>query len=464
LALRRTIYDRLPVFLQNRSIQWLDRRVVKNRLGGDFPKLLTEFSSREHLSSDEVHAVRREKLRTFLTAASDFPLHNHNLNSIGASPELDDPDEILAALPVLTKQDLIDHHDAVQNSNQLENVFSAHTSGTTGAGLHFNSTRQNQWAQWAVWWRYRHRFGLAIDTPCEVFTGEVLVPTKQRTAPFWRYGWKSIECFYSGYHISPNTARSYVENIKKRKSPWIHGYPSAIAALAQEIISQNIDPGNSTQHVTLAGENVLEHQIDIIQTAFDAPVHQHYGQTESVATISECKTGALHVDEDFTTVEFLPEQHSPQQVKIIGTATNNNAFGFLRYDTDDWATIAKQQCACGLPGRTIESIDGRKEDYVVLTDGTRLGRLDHVFKDMINIKEAQIRQDSYGRLDVLVVKGNNYSEIDENKLQHEFDIRTNSMIDIEFHYLPVIEKTASGKLRFVISTMEDRSGSIDLRP
>ncbi len=461
MALRRKFYDLLPVFLQNRSIQLLDRRVVKNRLAGEFPALLAEFEGRETFSSDEVQDFRRKQLREYLILASDFPLHKRTLEDIGASPEIDDPDELLSALPVLTKQNLLDHLGDVKNANPSQRLIPVHTSGTTGAGLIFDSTRHNQWTQWAVWWRYRRRFGLTIDTPCEVFTGEVLVPAKQNSPPYWRYGWKSTECFYSAYHLGPETARDYVDNIRQRGSTWIHGYPSAIAALAQEIIEQNIDPGNSTRLVTLAGENVLEHQIEVIQSAFNATVRQHYGQAESAATISECETGSLHVDEDFTTVELMPGEDAQASLRIVGTATNNTAFGFLRYDTGDRARMATHQCACGLPGRTIESIDGRNEDYVLLKDGTRLGRLDHIFKDMVNIKEAQIRQSSIDRLDVLVVKGNSYSEIDENQLLHEFEIRTGAKIGIEFHYLPIIEKTVSGKLRFVVSELDDVAGLID---
>lgn len=108
------------------------------------------------------------------------------------------------------------------------------------------------------------------------------------------------------------------------------------------------------------------------------------------ANISQCLEGFLHVDEDFAAVEFLPA--GGDQYRIVGTNLSNLAFPLIRYDTGDLATLTDAICECGRPGRIVEHLDGRQEDYVVTRSGAQLGRIDHIFKDMINIREAQIRQ------------------------------------------------------------------------
>ena len=45
--------------------------------------------------------------------------------------------------------------------------------------------------------------------------------------------------------------------------------------------------------------------------------------------------------------------------------------------------------------------------YVVLPDGTRVGRMDHCFKDMVSVREAQIHQAQLGEITVRIVRGRN---------------------------------------------------------
>ena len=140
--------------------------------------------------------------------------------------------------------------------------------------------------------------------------------------------------------------------------------------------------------ITIGAENLLVHQKQLIENVFKVAVRQHYGLAEAVANISESPFGELIIDNDFCYLEFIPIDEYSDSYKIIGTNITNTAFPLIRYDTNDIATIQRQP-----DGSTkILSIDGRKEDYIELVDGSRIGRLDHIFKDLIYVKEAQILQ------------------------------------------------------------------------
>src|SRR5258708_7687589 len=122
---------------------------------------------------------------------------------------------------------------------------------------------------------------------------------------------------------------------------------------------------------------------------------------EGAATASEGECGTLHVDEDFAAVEFVPAADGA--LRVVGTNFTNAATPLIRYDVGDLVTLGVSPCQCGRPGRTVAAVDGRQEDYIVLSNGARLGRLDHVFKDLINIREAQIRQRRAGEITVRIV-------------------------------------------------------------
>jgi phenylacetate-CoA ligase len=173
---------------------------------------------------------------------------------------------------------------------------------------------------------------------------------------------------------------------------------------------------------------------------------------EAVANISECDRAALHVDEDFAAVEFLPRESG--MCAVVGTNFTNPLTPFLRYEVEDLVTIEPaSECDCGRPGRVVTRIDGRLEDYVVLEDGTRVGRMDHVFKDMVNVREAQIRQSRAGAITIHVVRMPGYTEADERVLFEETRKRVGDRTEVRLEYTDRLERSAIGKLRLVVSEM-----------
>lgn len=189
--------------------------------------------------------------------------------------------------------------------------------------------------------------------------------------------------------------------------------------------------------------------------AFGIKPSQHYGQVEAVANFAECEFANLHVDEDFSAVEFVPINGEDNEYRIIGTNFTNLATPLIRYDTGDVVSLSGEKCGCGRPGRVVKDIDGRKEDYVVLKNGAKLGRMNHVFKDLVNIQEAQIYQRIPGQIEIRVVKGSNYCEKDENQLIYELRKRVGAETEIGINYINQLRRTERGNLRFVISDINE---------
>jgi phenylacetate-CoA ligase len=259
---------------------------------------------------------------------------------------------------------------------------------------------------------------------------------------------------FSAYHLKDETAADYVSEIIARKIPWLHGYPSTLSLLAKFKLDQRLPDCPHLKIITTGAENLLPHQKTLMEKAFGVPVRQHYGQAEGVANISECEQGRLHVDEDFSYVEFIPITGEDNLFRIIGTNWANEAFPLLRYDTGDIAVLDDGECSCGRPGRIVRRIDGRQEDFVILPSGARVGRLDHIFKDMPRIREAQILQLKDGSVRLRIVPDQDYDRTrDEGRLLEEARMRLGKELDLSVEYLEKLPRTASGKLRFVISEL-----------
>jgi len=322
-----------------------------------------------------------------------------------------------------------------------------HTSGTTGAGLIFDTTLDAIRDQWAVWWRYRLRHGLDPSTWSATFGGRSVVPGGRAEPPYWRTNLGGRQVLYSQYHLGPSTADAYLRDLCRRRLPWFHGYPSVLSLLAGLALDSRRGERPRPRVITLGAENLLEPQRRVIAEGLGVAPVQHYGLAEAVANASQCLAGNLHVDEDFAAVELIPDGDA---FRIVGTALEIRAMQLIRYETGDRARPLEGGCACGLPGRVLERIDGRLEDLLELADGTRVGRLDHLFKDLVRVAEAQIVQEAPGRCVIRVVPREGFGADDSRALLAECALRFGDRLDARVEVVSAIPRTGRGKLRLVV--------------
>lgn len=355
-------------------------------------------------------------------------------------------------LPILTKMEVKNNIQQIINKNVGGRTLISHTSGTTGSGLVFPRTLEMENKQWAIWWRYRSWYNIGLDTWMGWFGGRSIASINQTIPPYWRVNYPMRQVMFSAHHLNDKTVHSYFDIIKSRKLTWLHGYPSQLSLLSHLIKNNNLGALPNIKIITLGSENLLSSQKKIIEDVFNVPVKQHYGLAEGVANISEHPDGRLIADQDFAFTEFIPiDNNNPSICKIIGTNYSNSAFPLIRYDTGDQAHIKWNKD--GTP--IILSINGRQEDYITLPSGVKLGRLDHIFKDLTEIQEAQIFQPSLNHIIIRVVKGHNYERFNQEKsLITEARKRLGNDITISIEYLQKIKKTKAGKLKFVISQIE----------
>ncbi len=452
------IYNFFPAHIQNVFCSIEGFRINISRYDRRFTRLLLEKERKIFCSDEELCNYINQRLIFFIKwGYKTVPYYRRLFKKLGARPSdfkiIDD----LQGLPILEKKQIQDNpKDFVSEKIPPKKQIIAHTSGTTGSGLRFATTKEAIQEQFATYWRFLGWHGLRHNTWRSYFGGRSIVPINQNRPPFWRYNFPGRQIIFSGYHMSVENLKYYFDELNKRKPPWINGYPSLVFLLADYILNKGTSLNYRLQGIALSSENLMYHQIVKIQKAFGVKPIQDYGQAEAVANFSECENGNLHVDEDFSAVEFVPLSHDNDNMyRVIGTNFTNLATPLIRYDTGDVVSLSKEKCDCGRPGRVVKNIDGRKEDYVILKNGAKIGRMDHVFKDLVNIREAQIYQKIPGQIEVRVVKGKDYNEVDESKLIYELRKRLGEDTEISINYVNQVQRTTLGKLRFVISDIKE---------
>lgn len=254
--------------------------------------------------------------------------------------------------------------------------------------------------------------------------------------------------YFSVYHLNEKNIESYISELGKKKIKWIHSYPSAISLIAKYMTENDIKLKNKIRFITTGSENLMDTQKDMIYNAFGVAPYQHYGQAENVAIFSEDVDHKILVDEDFSAVEFIYDSEL-QIYKVVGTSLNNYAMPFIRYEIGDVVDYTETR-----EGRRINFIDGRRDDYIVLSNGTKVGRLAHILNGVSNISESQIVQKKIGEITINIVRNNHYSKDDEAQLIRNLHNRIGCSEEINIEYVNEIPKTKNGKLRFVISEIK----------
>lgn len=449
------LYSHLPIWLQNTICSVKGLQIQRDRFGDGFPEMLAGAEQRARWSDDRVGAFRDVRLREFVKhCATTVPYYR----DLFRREKIDYRDirtlDDLKILPVMSKEEVKRAGTRlISEAIPAHRRIPAHTSGTTGAGLKFVTTREAIQEQYAVWWRYRRWHGVDMGDWCGYFGGRRVVPIRQTKPPFWRVNRPGRQVLFSAYHMTADNFPYYISELQRRRLRWLHGYPSMIALLASQIVDRVEPTDLGVEVVTIGAENLLEQQSDVIEKAFGVRPRQHYGLAEAVANISQCECGSLHVDEDFAAVEFLGDE--AESCRLVGTNLSNPAFPLLRYAPQDVVTPTSKRCPCGRPGRLVAAIDGRQEDYIVLKNGAKLGRLGHVFKNLVNVREAQILQKRPGEIIACIVRGDRYTDNDERILRQSLKNCLGQDTVVHLNYVEQLTRSKTGKLRFVVSELQE---------
>ena len=341
------------------------------------------------------------------------------------------------------------------NWKKYKSIWS-HTSGTTGTGLRFPISLECFQREYAF--RSLHyQWGNIREGDRKAYcSGHPVAYYNREVPPFWVHDYVNKSLFLSSYHLSEKNLPAYVRELEKFGPNLLAGYPSSIylLALANQDLGRPVHP----RAIYTASETLFNFQREVIEKSFGCKVFMWYGNSEMCANIVECEKGKYHLKPEHSYVEFVSSGNEITQVgkqaRMICTGFGNFSTPFIRYDIGDVVILSQEQrCTCGRAGRIIDQIEGRMEDYIITPDGRFVGRLDHIFKDSLNIKLAQIVQNSQEEVILRVVRDNRYTNKDEEHVLRQTRLRLGGHINIHIEYVDDIARTSNGKFRFIVSNI-----------
>jgi len=449
MKIAEQIYFRSPPLLQNFLISAYGYKLYQKRYTGLFHELRKEIDRIKELGEPEIKAAQDERLHQMVAyCATQIPYYQKLFVELGLSPNDITTIQDLKKLPVLNKQTILEQSYNFRRKDALKPFMVQHTSGSTGTPLALEVDERTYKLAMALLVDHEENHGVPFGAKRATFAGRMLKPADDMKPPFSRFNRVENQRLFSSYHINDNTFPHYKKELDNFQPDELIGYPSAIYDLATHYQKSNSKPDFQPKTVITNSETLLQWQREKIESVFHCRVFDYYGTAEYVIFAGQDKTGIYRPNPIIGITEVETGAGSVDTGRLLATTLTNKQMPLLRYNLGDTATLANISGEMtGTPG--LRSINGRIDDYIETKDGRLIGRIDHIFKGVDGIQEAQIVQKRPGSASIKLVR-DQATKLNEELLISNCKQRLGLEFQVEIEYVPKILRGSNGKFRSVL--------------
>ena len=453
------LYHRSPAPLRSVAATLRGYQLRSWRYGRETERLVEEALERERWSPQRWERWQEDRLaRVLHRAATQVPFYRERWAERRRRGDRASW-ELLGNWPLLEKESVRERARAfVADGCDVRRMFYDHTSGTTGKSLDLWLSRETVRAWYALCEaRLRRWYGVSRRDRWAILGGQLVVPVANRRPPFWVWNSALRQLYMSSYHLAPALAAHYIDALRRYRVRYLLGYTSSLYALAQGVLSLGRNDLKMDVVVTNA-EPVYEHQRRAIEKAFGCPVRETYGMSEIVAAASECEAGGLHLWPEAGVVEVVAGGETVGDGatgELVCTGLMNGDMPLVRYRVGARgarAVATDEACACGRTLPVLASVEGRTDDLVYTADGRRVGCIDTIYGARLPVREAQIVQETLGRVRVRYVPAPEFTAASGDSITRGVRERMGA-IEVVLERVDEIPRGANGKYRAVVCNL-----------
>jgi len=430
------------------------RNILIKRILSPYARYKEFLQESQWWSEQQLAEYQIEQLQTTVkNAYVSVPYYRGALDIYDIRPENICSLSDIVNLPILEKEYVRRYHGEMVSRAQIFPVlYKCHTSGTTGKPLTLYRDLRNVGFEQAILARQWQWAGLGGKDRYATLKGEVTSPTRIAQRQYWEFSKAENKLIMSSYHLSAKTMDHYLAALRKYKILGIEGYPSSVYALARFLLER--DQQLPMKAILTTSETLTQKQKSAIEKAFACRVFDYYGMAERVAAIHTCEHGRYHLVPEYSLVEFIKtDRLGDGCFEVVGTSLNNRAMPLIRYRVGDIVKPGNEQCPCGRAYPVIKSIIGRRDDYIVTPSGKLVGRLDHIFKGVQHLLEAQLYQPDRERVVLRIVADKDYRRKDGQEILEKLQQRLGEEMLLEIENVASIPRNGRGKFKAVVSNV-----------
>ena len=326
-------------------------------------------------------------------------------------------------LPILTRQDLADHREAMLAGNLPPHhgaTKSFSTSGTTGDPVTITQNRFATATSNAAMFRAHTWHG--IDWSKRLCYRSILDP---EIAPWpkgiergpWGAPWAQGTVMGRRFDVNQFAGtENTLEFLERNRIDYLINGPNSVQVLALEAMRLGISI--KLDRIMLHGGGASDACREACRDAFGAEIIPLYSSKEGHRMAYTCPTGNhYHVHDENLLIEIVDDDGVPcapgEVGRIVVTPFYSTAQPLIRYDHGDLA-IAGVPCGCGRTLSVLQEIMGRAGDIFRLPDGRHIyRRLPDSLRKVLGASRWQIAQVGPSDLELRYVPTDEAAQGDE---------------------------------------------------
>ena len=408
-----------------------------------------QFAQSERLAPAALRAAQFTQLSQLLRhAQATVPFYRDRLQAWPADRPLDA--EIWSGLPLLRRQDLQEHFDALTSRAVPPDhgrVEESGTSGSTGRPIRFLLTELTD-----VFWRaFTVREHLWQRRDFSGTLGSIRSRVNEAVTPNW--GESTNGVFTTGPATMLNTTRPVHEQaawLMRENPDYLISVASNLLELARHCRAHGLRPSR-LREVRTYGEALHPEARATVRAAWDVPLTDMYTCSEAGYLALQCpRHEHYHVQAEGVFMEILDAAGQPcapgETGRVVITPLHNFAMPLIRYEIGDNAE-AGAPCDCGRGLPVITKIHGRMRNMLRLPDGsTRHPRFgERQFGSIAPVRQYQIVQKSLRDIEVALVVMRPLTAAEEEALRRLIIENLEHPFAVSFVYRDAIARAESGK-------------------
>ena len=414
-----------------------DLIAYKIKFGGGFEKELRRIIELSQKSKSEILEFKSEAfVNQYRNAFKNTVFYKNLYRSKGLTIHSIKDLSDISKVPIIEKKEIREYAKAMLAKSRFC-VFKAYSSGTTGTPLQVYRDFSSTIKEYAYGHYFQQMHGYQLGDPVVSLRG-----TLDRNT-FSYYDKTNNVLYLSSFHLNGNRIEEYYKLISDFKPKVIKAYPSSMHILATELYKKDL---KLDIPIAFTSSEVLhDFQKEIVERVLNTKIFDWYGNAE--------QTVAFGQFEDNLYREFPMYSHT--EVKdnhLITTGFINSAFPLIRYKVDDVIQLSPTSNGTCV----VQKIEGRDDDYILLKNGQRIGRLDLAFKKAKQLLAAQVIQDSAGEIKVNLIPDKKFGRSELSEIKANLRDLLGDECEILFNEIETEQliRTEKGKFNLVVSNLK----------
>lgn len=406
----------------------------------------------------ELLQLQADRLRALMThAIRHVPYYRDWARQRGASAETPPP---LEQWPIATKALFRSDIEAFQSEAvPVRNMVTTKTSGSSGEPFQLRVHRSSTDYSYACLWRSLRRHGLRPgDRRIYVWgrsfefdaTGSAVRKARARQRI---RNWLNNTLAINAYDLTNENIDSAIELIERFRPVYLHGYVSALYAIARRMMDANRSfRGFTPIAVITESEKLYEFQRSAMREAFGCKILEHYGSVEFGNIAQPDTAGRLRIAEDLFKLETLSNG------ELLVTNLLSQSYPLIRFRLGDLVTLAEPPVDDDLPYGVLAEVTGRTVDLIPVRAGGYVHgvALAHVVDPHLRyVRKYQIHQAGLDHFVVRLVSEHPLPEEVPSQIKRDLHKLVGASVSIDVQRVDDIQPSASGKFRWVLSDVSD---------